>query len=95
MDFEIIGELADIETIATGNSIRELARLRQEESIPAFPEVLARVAQAVEAFARTKMAIIIGQDGKACGHKTQRITFQKKVFRTAKTSTQDDAGNGF
>lgn len=29
MNFEIIGEIADIETIAVGNSIREIARLRR------------------------------------------------------------------
>jgi hypothetical protein len=29
MGFEIIGEIADIETIAVGSSIRELARLRK------------------------------------------------------------------
>ena len=29
MDFEIIGKITDIETIATGRSIRDLARLRK------------------------------------------------------------------
>jgi hypothetical protein len=29
MDFEIIGKIMDIETIATGRSIRDLARLRK------------------------------------------------------------------
>jgi hypothetical protein len=29
MKFEIIGEIADIETIAVGSSIREIARLRK------------------------------------------------------------------
>ncbi|HLG14806.1 MAG TPA: hypothetical protein VJH03_09945 [Blastocatellia bacterium] len=29
MDFEIIGEIADVETIATGRSIYDLARLRK------------------------------------------------------------------
>jgi hypothetical protein len=29
MKFEIIGEITDIETIAVGNSIREVARLRK------------------------------------------------------------------
>ncbi len=29
MAFEIIGEITDIETIAVGNSIRDLARLRE------------------------------------------------------------------
>jgi len=29
MKFEIIGEIADIETIAVGSSIREVARLRK------------------------------------------------------------------
>jgi hypothetical protein len=29
MDFEIIGEITDIETFAVGNSIRELPRLRR------------------------------------------------------------------
>ena len=29
MDFEIIGKISDIETIATGRSIRDLARLRK------------------------------------------------------------------
>jgi hypothetical protein len=29
MDFEIIGKIADIETIAVGRSIRDLARLRK------------------------------------------------------------------
>lgn len=29
MNFEIIGEITDIETIATGSSIREVARLRR------------------------------------------------------------------
>jgi hypothetical protein len=29
MDFEIIGKIKDIETIATGRSIRDLARLRK------------------------------------------------------------------
>jgi hypothetical protein len=29
MDFEIIGDIADIETIAVGSSIREIARLRR------------------------------------------------------------------
>jgi hypothetical protein len=29
MDFEIVGELTDIETIARGRGIRELARLRR------------------------------------------------------------------
>ena len=29
MEFEIIGEIADIETFAVGNSIRELPRLRR------------------------------------------------------------------
>ena len=28
--FDIIGEIVDIETIATGNAIRELARLRKQ-----------------------------------------------------------------
>ena len=28
-DFEIIGEITDIETIATGNTIRDLARLQR------------------------------------------------------------------
>ncbi len=28
-DFEIIGEISDIETIATGNTIRDLARLQK------------------------------------------------------------------
>lgn len=30
MDFEIIGEIADIETIAIGKAIRELPRLRKQ-----------------------------------------------------------------
>ncbi len=30
MDFEIIGEITDIEPIAIGRSIRELARLRKQ-----------------------------------------------------------------
>ena len=29
MDFELVGELADVETIATGSGIRELPRLRR------------------------------------------------------------------
>ena len=29
MDFEIVGEITDIETFAIGNSIRELPRLRR------------------------------------------------------------------
>lgn len=29
MDFELVGDLTDIETIATGRSIRELPRLRR------------------------------------------------------------------
>jgi hypothetical protein len=29
MDFKILGDVADIETIATGSGIRELARLRK------------------------------------------------------------------
>ncbi len=29
MDFEIVGELANVETIAVGHSIRDLARLRR------------------------------------------------------------------
>ena len=29
MDFEIIGEMTDVETFAVGNSIRELPRLRR------------------------------------------------------------------
>lgn len=29
MDFEIIGDITDIEVIAVGNSIREIARLRK------------------------------------------------------------------
>jgi len=29
MDFEIIGDITDIETIAVGNSIREITRLRK------------------------------------------------------------------
>jgi len=29
MNFEILGEIIDIETIAVGNSIREVARLRK------------------------------------------------------------------
>jgi hypothetical protein len=32
MPFEILGDLADIETIATGSGIREIARLRNSES---------------------------------------------------------------
>ncbi len=30
MHFEVIGEITDVETIAVGNSIRELARLRKQ-----------------------------------------------------------------
>jgi hypothetical protein len=30
MYFEIIGQIADVETIATGRSIREIARLRKQ-----------------------------------------------------------------
>lgn len=30
MNFEIIGEIGDIETIATGKGIRDLARLRKQ-----------------------------------------------------------------
>jgi hypothetical protein len=30
MDFEIIGDITDIETIAIGNAIRELSRLRKQ-----------------------------------------------------------------
>ena len=30
MDFEVIGEIADIETIAIGKAIRELPRLRKQ-----------------------------------------------------------------
>ena len=29
MDFEIIGEITDVETVATGSSIREIDRLRK------------------------------------------------------------------
>jgi len=29
MDFEVIGDIADVETFATGRSIRELPRLRK------------------------------------------------------------------
>jgi hypothetical protein len=29
MDFELVGDVADVETIATGSSIRELPRLRR------------------------------------------------------------------
>ena len=29
MDFEIVGEIADVETFAVGSSIREIARLRK------------------------------------------------------------------
>jgi len=29
MDFELIGDVADVETIATGSGIRELSRLRR------------------------------------------------------------------
>ena len=29
MDFELVGDLTDVETIATGRSIRELPRLRR------------------------------------------------------------------
>jgi hypothetical protein len=29
MDFELVGDLADVETIATGSGIRELPRLRR------------------------------------------------------------------
>jgi hypothetical protein len=29
MDFELVSELTDVETIATGRSIRELPRLRR------------------------------------------------------------------
>ena len=29
MDFELVGEIADVETFATGGSIRELPRLRR------------------------------------------------------------------
>jgi hypothetical protein len=29
MDFEIVGEISDVETIAVGSSIREVARLRR------------------------------------------------------------------
>lgn len=29
MHFEILGEIADVETIATGSAIREIARLRK------------------------------------------------------------------
>ncbi len=29
MDFELVGDLKDVETIAVGNSIRELPRLRR------------------------------------------------------------------
>jgi len=29
MDFEIVGEIADVETIASGREVRELARLRR------------------------------------------------------------------
>jgi len=29
MDFEVIGKITDIETIATGRSIRDIARLRK------------------------------------------------------------------
>jgi hypothetical protein len=29
MDFELVGELTDVETIATGSGIRELPRLRR------------------------------------------------------------------
>jgi hypothetical protein len=29
MDFEIVGELADVETITTGRGVRELPRLRR------------------------------------------------------------------
>ena len=29
MDFELVGDLADVETIATGGGIRELPRLRR------------------------------------------------------------------
>jgi hypothetical protein len=29
MDFEIVGEITDVETMAAGNSIREIARLRR------------------------------------------------------------------
>ena len=29
MPFEIIGEITDIETIATGNAIRDIARLKK------------------------------------------------------------------
>jgi hypothetical protein len=28
-DFEIVGDIADVETIATGRAIRELSRLRR------------------------------------------------------------------
>jgi len=30
MDFEIIGEIAKVELVATGRTIRELARLRKQ-----------------------------------------------------------------
>jgi hypothetical protein len=30
MHFEIVGEITDVETIAVGNSIREIARLRKQ-----------------------------------------------------------------
>ena len=30
MYFEIVGEIAEVETIAVGNSIREIARLRRQ-----------------------------------------------------------------
>jgi hypothetical protein len=29
MDFELLGDIADVETIAAGSSIREIARLRR------------------------------------------------------------------
>jgi hypothetical protein len=29
MDFELVGDLTDVETIATGRGIRELSRLRR------------------------------------------------------------------
>ena len=29
MDFELVGDVADVETIATGSGIRELSRLRR------------------------------------------------------------------
>lgn len=72
MDFEVVGEITEVETIATGSGIREVARLRRAYGKGRWRK-LKGVAQVRRGDGRIRLAEVYWYEAHGIGKKETKI----------------------